>query len=102
MSRWRTLVLSLFSVTLMAKLVSLLFPVPLLREPDPVLGLAIVNVMVAAALLELAICLTALLGRDDRILAYEVIAFGVLALGYRILAGIGDVDYCPCLGNIAG
>lgn len=101
MSRWRIVVLLVFVLTLAAKLMSLAHPVPLLKTPDSVVGLPVVFVMLAAVLLEAAICISIFLFDEDKMIAYEVIFFSLLVLGYRVLAAMGGLTHCPCLGNIA-
>jgi hypothetical protein len=98
---WRRVTIGVLGLTALAKLLSLIHPTRLLFQPDAIFMVPMMYVVLAAAIIELGICLFLWRGRNDPQKAFAVLVFAALILSYRAGLHVNGVHFCPCLGNVA-
>lgn len=99
MKAWRQIVALILLLTAIAKLFSLIHPVALLSQTDPVFKVRIFYVVAVAGVLELLLSILVAFLAKENVAAWLIFAFGGIVLTYRTIASIGGSGSCPCLGN---
>lgn len=96
---YRSAVALVFSVTALFKFIAVARKERLLEAADPVFGISMTRLAVAAGIIEFLLVIYILASTRPQLVLAVIQVFAICLLGYRFAAAFSGQLPCPCLGG---